>query len=564
MPTKRFILLLLFLSTLPGTAIWGAEPGASASAWPNSETDSVLRLSPGRGWSQSDITVRYPISADVQTFYTTNGSIPAPGNGALWVGSLKVARTTVVRLARYREGVRLNPVETQTYFVAADVLRQTGTGFPIHWGFTNGQPVAADYEMDPEILARAGREQLEAALRSLPSVSIVMDVNDLFGAERGLYSHPLESGLSWERTASFEWIDPAGGSYQMDCGLRIQGGWNRRPEESPKHAFRLVFHKRYGAALCTFPLFSEPGAAGSDSLILRAGCNNSWLHWDGAERRRGEYLRDQWMRDTVRAMGHLSARGRFVHLYLNGLYWGLYNLAERPGPTFLAARFGGKSKQYDSRNGNNILEGDDAAWQQLMQLADAGLRGDTEYRQVERWLDVPQFIDYILANLYGSNADWDGSSNWYAGRRRKPPGPFQFYVWDAERTLEDVEASILEQHSEGSPMRLFQRLRENASFRRQFAERARGHLGEGGVLSLEKAADRFRRLADQVQLAILAESACWGDYRRDVHRYKTGPYEIYTQEDHWQPEVDRLLQAYFPRRTEVLIRQLRAAELYGD
>jgi hypothetical protein len=65
-----------------------------------------------------------------------------------------------------------------------------------------------------------------------------------------------------------------------------------------------------------------------------------------------------------------------------------------------------------------------------------------------------------------------------------------------------------------------------------------------------------------LDLAIIAESARWGDYRRDVHPYKTGPYERYTRNEHWRPEIDRLLNDYFPKRTGVAVEQFRSAGLY--
>jgi len=61
---------------------------------------------------------------------------------------------------------------------------------------------------------------------------------------------------------------------------------------------------------------------------------------------------------------------------------------------------------------------------------------------------------------------------------------------------------------------------------------------------------------------VIAESARWGDYRRDAHPYKTGPYELYTRDDHWRPEIDRLLKEYFPKRTEAVIKQFRETRLY--
>jgi hypothetical protein len=391
---------------------------------------------------------------------------------------------------------------------------------------------------------------------------LVAELDDWFDPKRGIYANPRSSGDEWERPASLE-MEPVVGQplVSMTCGVRIQGGWNRRPEESPKHALRLVFRRKYGASELKMDLFGG-GVQRFETLILRAGCNNTWLHWSGEERSRGDYLRDQWMRETYGAMGQLSARGKFVHLFLNGLYWGIYNLAERPSAPFVAAHLGGKPSEYDSRNGENILEGTDKAWRELFRMVNSGVRGMETYRGVERLLDLDAFSDFMLLNLYGGNGDWDRVSNWYAARRRSEEGRFFFLVWDGERTLEKVEDSILEVDDDFSPTRLFQRLRENAEFRSRFARRAKKHLAEDGILGAKAAAARYRALAEVLDGPMLVESARWGDYRRDFHPYKVGPYELYTREKHWRPEIRRLLEAYFPQRTAAVIRQLESAGLY--
>jgi hypothetical protein len=178
-------------------------------------------------------------------------------------------------------------------------------------------------------------------------------------------------------------------------------------------------------------------------------------------------------------------------------------------------------------------------------------------------LEISAFCDYMLLNLYGANADWDAASNWYAVRRRSG-GRFIFFVWDGERTLESVEDSRLDVNDDFSPMRLFQKLRASPEFRAEFARHARRHLGGGGALTASQTAARYRRLAELLVSAILAESARWGDYRRDVHPYKEGPYELYTRNAHWRPEVKRLLEDYFPKRAPVFIAQLKAAQLYTE
>jgi hypothetical protein len=172
-----------------------------------------------------------------------------------------------------------------------------------------------------------------------------------------------------------------------------------------------------------------------------------------------------------------------------------------------------------------------------------------------------QIIDFMVLNFYGANADWDHASNWYAARRREPAGPFHFFVWDGERTLEKVEANTVEFDDDQSPPRLFQKLRQNPQFRALFGDRVQRHLRPGGALSPAEARARFEDWSKQLDGAIILESARWGDYRRDVHRYKEGPYELYTRDKHWRPEIRRLLDDYFPKRTEAALRSFRAAGL---
>jgi hypothetical protein len=447
---------------------------------------------------------------------------------------------------------------------AKEVVGQSGEGLPATWGVNEGKPVPAYYKMNAEITGSAEyRDGMEAALKAIPAMWVVMNEKDLFDAARGIYASPKQAGKEWERPASVELTFPDGrAGFRIDCGIRIQGGWSRRPEESPKHSFRLLFKSKYGPARLEFPLFGEAGGREFDTLILRGGNNNTWLHWSGEERRRADFIRDQWMRDTHRAMGYPAARGVFVHLYLNGLYWGLYNLTERPDATFVAGRQGGSRKDYDSQKAEKAIEGDKVAWDKMLKLANAGLGGEAEYRAICEMLDMPAFIDFMILNLYGGNADWDRHSNWYAARRRNPPGRFQFLIWDGERSLEAIDANVLDYDDDQSPPRLFQKLRANARFRAEFAERVQRHFFNGGALTAEAGARRFQFWSDQLDAAVVAESARWGAYRRDVQQYKVGPYELYTRNEHWRPEIRRLLGEYFPKRGEAVLKQFREAGLY--
>ena len=198
---------------------------------------------------------------------------------------------------------------THTYLFLADVVRQTGAGFPTE-GF------AADYAMDGKVVddPRYASTILDD-LRAVPTISVVMDLEDLFGKERGIYSHPEKRGAEWERPASAELILADGSSaFQINCGVRIQGRLSR--VKNPKKSLRLAFKSDYGPPVLDYPMFSDTPVTHFNKLRLRASHNKSWSFGIN----RADYIRDQWVRDTQIDMGQVASHGGFFHVYLNGLY----------------------------------------------------------------------------------------------------------------------------------------------------------------------------------------------------------------------------------------------------
>jgi hypothetical protein len=176
---------------------------------------------------------------------------------------------------------------------------------------------------------------------------------------------------------------------------------------------------------------------------------------------------------------------------------------------------------------------------------------------------MDNFIDYMILNFHGGNWDWD-HHNWIAVRNRIQPGKgFIFFSWDAEHILEELSHNMLDENNNNSPSHLYQRLRENQDFRRLFADRVQIHCFNNGVLAPAVVRQRWMKLAEEIELAIIAESARWGDYRRDVHQFDIGPYVLYTK-DTWLTEQSYLLDQYFPNRTTAFITQLKQASLFPD
>jgi len=247
-----------------------------------------------------------------------------------------VNETTTIRAVAVKPAWLDSAVETHTYIFLDDAIHQpfNPAGFPASWG-----PTAADYEMDPSIVTGNENEAKEALL-SIPTISIVTDINNLFDPAIGIYSNPTRSGVAWERPVSAEWINPDGSTgFQIDCGLRIAGGFSRNPGVTDKHSLRLLFKGIYGPTKLDFPMFdAEDAVERFDTITLRANANDS--HGKGGSGGCGygeaQFIRDEFVRQTQTVMGRPSSHGTFAHLYINGLYWGFYNPVERPASSFAA------------------------------------------------------------------------------------------------------------------------------------------------------------------------------------------------------------------------------------
>ena len=523
--------------------------------------------------------------------YTTDGSAPTAdvedvdGLGTLYDGPISIPTTATLRAMAYAAEHQPSRVVTHTYVFLEDVVQQPNdpSGFPAVWA-----GVRADYEMDPDVVGEQNlfedryRETVVDDLLSLPTMSIVMDREELFGAS-GIYQNPQSEGVAWERAASVEYFFPdrAADGFQVNCGIRIQGGSSRSPNY-PKHSLRLLFKRLYGPGKLRYRLFAdEPEGENAtdefDTITLRAGFNNSWTHWHWFQNPRAQYIRDQWVRDSQLAMGWPSPHGRYVHLYLNGLYWGIYNPCERPTAPFMAAYYGGSRDDYDTQNVVEAKEGNLQAWNTMQSLANAGVATPAAYAQIREYLDVENLADYMMLNFFVGNDDWDGH-NWYAGRRREPGAGYQFFCWDSELVISrhafpppqpDFDV-ILNRDRTGlsvanRPSRLYTRLRDNAEFRLLFADRVQQHFFNDGALTTPNVLARWDARHEQVWRALVPESARWGDYRRDVHQhqnYTPEQYDLFHRDEHYEAHRDWLINTYFPERRDIVLNQFRQRGLW--
>lgn len=526
--------------------------------------------------------------------YTTDGSVPTVDenlnitNGALYSGAINISATTNLRAAAFKADFAPTNVDTQTYIFLDDVLLQTSNSqeAALEQGLPSNAGDGVDFGLDSDILNSFTNQELLDSLTSIPTISLTIENSDFLGSN-GIWSNPTLRGPASERAVSAELIHPDGtDGFQIDAGLRIQGDASRVLAD--KKSFRLAFRSEYGTADLFYPLFGD-GVDRFDTIVLRSVFNDGY-GWTGDDfnLREQNYVRDLWFRESQAAMGHPASRGNWVHLYVNGQYWGLYHPSERPDKNFAEQTIGGDKDDWDAINHDGVVddasENDPnnnvsantiyntarslvnavvnasgtanqyAAYQQLQ----GNLSDGTNDPNQEAYLHVQNYIDYIILNIFGGNDDWP-TNNWYANRLRGPESEgFRFFSWDSEISLGlSTRTNVFENFTgvNAGAAEFYGILRGYEEFVVQFGDSIHKHLFNDGVLAGDNPANLYSSLADDIRDAIIGESARWGD-----QHFSNNPL---TQAE-WESSLNDMLTNYFVQRPAIALGHFIAAGLYPD
>jgi hypothetical protein len=568
--------------------------------------DPTFSVPHGYYTTPQTVAITTPL-AGATILYTTDGSTPAvdaaglPINGTVYTTPLNIASSTNLRAAAFKTGYKPSHIVPQTYLFLNDVINQSPLG-EVPAGFppsgVNGQEM--NYGIDPNIITKYGAQAVKDSLAALPAISITTDAGNLFDPGYGIYVNAGGDGRDWERPTSVELINSDGSEgFATAAGLRIRGGYSRGGW-NPKHAFRLYFRSEYGDGKLDYPMFGDEGVDEYDVIDLRSDQNYAWAtHGDT----QNSLMREVFGRDLQKDLGDPYTRSRYYHLYLNGQYWGVFQTQERVEENYAANYYGGQPEDYDIlKHGLNdgipteINEGNDVAWRQLFDLAQAmatnpaanannyytmqGLNPDgTRNPALPVLLDVDNIINYALIIAYTGGYDSgisrflgdNQANNWYGMYNRVAADEgWKFFIHDNEHSLGAGDGV----HGTGTidrtgpfnngnqsnydffnPTYLHQDLLAHPEYRQRVIDLTTQYFTGNGAMTPAANAARMQVRRDQVDGAIIAEAARWGDSKIPepfAARDKTT----------WLGEVNWLFNVYFPGRTSVVINQLRADGLF--
>jgi len=505
-----------------GSATWmfftTPTPNASNSttAAPGFAADPVTTR-PAGIYSGSVVVRLSSATPGAQIRYELGGTLPTPAS-PLYSSSLTFTTPTVIRAQAFAPPLFPSAVITQTYLV------NVGT--------------------------------------SMPLMSIVTDPSNLWGPT-GIYYAEL-SGPVGERPCSVEYWEARGvPGFSIPCGLRMRGGASQSRSDIAKKSFQLKFRRLRGPTKLEYPIIPSTTVDRFDSLALRANYNDSWTHWDrNMQRYNATYVRDQLTRDLRSEMGDLASHGTHCMLYLNGHMWGIYNPCEHVDADFLASYSSGPNWDLlsltDTPGACQLEEGDRVAWDAFYNwFSTNDLSNNTNYQTLRSMMDLKNYTNYFIDNIWQYNNDWP-HHNGFVARQRLAGAKWIFIDWDVEYGLGGgpnggTVGSDMYGRATSSNWRitqLFSRLLTNANYRIYYAQRMdilfNTVCHEPHVLQRmnERAAEICPGIPQETQWALV-----WGD--------------IKTQAD-WEAALQRM-RNYINARTNNVRQQTRnrIAEITG-
>jgi len=342
----------------------------------------------------------------------------------------------------------------------------------------------------------------EADYEQVGIISISCDPDDFFDYDKGIYifgkvfdlihakydvenyniddlsyAHYSKKGRGWEREVNLEFFSSDHKKiYEQTAGIRIHGGWTR--EQNQKN-FQIYARDDYGEDSFNYDFFGNGQIY--DKLMLRGGGSTDTFVTK---------IRDVFAQSLVTDRSVGTQRAEPYAVFLNGEYWGLYNLQETVGTSYIEEYYGvPQSNVIIMKNGKSRT--DDPEDEQLYTdltyfVTNNDMSIMENYREFEKKVDIQSLIDYYAIETYVGNTD--SYQNNYAVWRSRDPGlseyedcKWRWLLFDLDDSCSmnigantaDIDSFVEGNWYGNNPLNgdeLFTALCANEEFRERFAE----------------------------------------------------------------------------------------------
>ena len=341
---------------------------------------------------------------------------------------------------------------------------------------------------------------------NLPAISLCADSLDLFDYYRGVFVpgvyyewwNPLYSGnyfqhgTEWERLCNVEFYEANNTGINQQAGLRTHGGSTRRIQQKN---LKILAKEEYGNKRFKHKFFQEIPIESFKHLVLKPfSCSNGVTTG----------IQDALTQQVVRNLNIDGLATRLSVLFINGEYWGIYGLQETPDERYLDDHYDINPEESNIIKNWKVLDhGDSTNWINLYQwLQETDLSLDENYALMEEQIDMDNFIDYWIFEMYSSNFDWP-VQNTRCWQRGNGKWRWIFYdgdacfsrVWDVFANAIDTSQSIHPSNAESTLF--FRKLIENHEFLNNFTARFNELMSE--QLNYESILPYFSALRAEIE-----------------------------------------------------------------
>ncbi len=440
--------------------------------------------------------------------YTRDGSIPNLSSPA-YSSPISIDKTSVFRARGFHEDLLPSDVVTYSY-----VINEPST-FPVISITT-----PPEFLFDEEIGITTG-----------------ICVSDEPGAPPP-FDPDANFWHRWERPVHIELYTPEGDpGFAQDAGIAVFGGFlGRQLRQKP---FTLYARNKYGDSDFDFPLFPSKPMNSYRRFILRCSSNDF----------NRTYIRDAMMQTLV--MGQMDVDYQDYHpvmVYLNGDFWGLYNMREKTNQFYAEHNFGIDADSVDLVEGTDqTAHGDGSSYSRLIDfVSNNDMNLSEKYEYVKTQIDVTEFMNYFITEIYVCNHDWL-HQNIKCWREHGEEGKWRWLLYDLDWGFNGEWPWLTEEYNDptiqwvldqGQASTLFQKLFMNNEFKTEFAQRFVTHL------NLTFQTDRVQQIIQTMADRIAPEIP------RQIERW-----EALQNLEYWNGELD-VLYRFAERRLPPLTNQL--------
>ena len=403
-------------------------------------------------------------------YYTRDGSIPTE-QSTLYTGALTIDTTTVIRARILRPGSLPSKVSTRTFLINESI--------------------------------------------SLPVVSVATDPANLWDDQIGIYvigangikgycsSEPRNWNQPWEQPVSVEmWEADGNPGFILDGGMQIGGGCTRLYPQKP-----LAFYTRaeYGTNELEYKLFADKPMTRYNNFLLRNGGQDWWR----------AMFRDGMMHTLVKDCMDIDWLAyKPAVLFLNGVYWGIHDIREKHNEHYIAGNHGIDPDLIDILADNaSVEQGSAALYTEIIRFIESNdLSMLAHYEWIKARIDIDEYLNYQIAEIYFANIDWPGGNIEY-WRQQGEGHRWRWILFDTDlgfgahergqydsNTLENATTTTGTYYANPAwSTFLFRSLLKNPGFRDEFIQRFAAHL------NTTFASQRVLRIIDSLKCQIEPE-----------------------------------------------------------